>query len=58
MISSVLVANGAKVYIIDLDEKQVMEMAERYTELAKEQGCNGRMIGLKGDVGSKVSLPR
>ncbi|GAA5973992.1 hypothetical protein JCM11641_008200 [Rhodosporidiobolus odoratus] len=43
MIGTTLIANGAKVYIVGLDEKEVTTIADKYTALAKEQGTKGSM---------------
>ncbi|POY73917.1 hypothetical protein BMF94_3088 [Rhodotorula taiwanensis] len=53
MISSVLLANHATVYIVDLDEKLVKGIAERYSDLAQESGSRGKMVGLQGDCSSR-----
>lgn len=54
MIASVLLANHATVYIVDLDEKQTQDIAARYSRLADESGSRGQMIGLRGDCSSRV----
>ncbi|GAA6011988.1 hypothetical protein JCM8202_004222 [Rhodotorula sphaerocarpa] len=53
MIASVLLANHATVYIVDLDEKQTQDIAARYSRLADESGSRGKMIGLRGDCSSR-----
>ncbi len=54
MISSVLLANHATVYIVDLDEKQTEAIADRYSKLAQDSGSRGKMVGVQGDCSSKV----
>ena len=54
MISSVLLANQATVYIVDLDEKQTKAMADRYSKLAQDTGSRGKMVGVQGDCSSRV----
>ncbi|BGP29119.1 hypothetical protein JCM10296v2_000857 [Rhodotorula toruloides] len=58
MIASTLLANNATVYIFDLDQKQTESIAERYSQLAKDSGSKGRMVGLQGDVGSKAGAEK
>jgi hypothetical protein len=53
MIASTLLANHAKVYIVDLDRDQVEKVAKNYNDLNK--GEEGEMIGLQADCGTKVS---
>lgn len=55
MISSVLLANHATVYIVDLDEKQTKAIADRYSKLAQDSGSRGKMVGIQGDCSSRVS---
>lgn len=55
---SSLLANNATVYIVDLDQKQTEGIAERYSQLAKDSGSKGRMIGVQGDVGSKAGAEK
>jgi len=57
MMASTLLANNAKVYIVDLDKENVEKVAENYSNLAKEAGSTGEMIGLQADCGSKVLSP-
>lgn len=54
MISSVLLANHATVYIVDLDEKQTKAIADRYSKLAQDSGSRGKMVGVQGDCSSRV----
>lgn len=54
--ASTLLANNAKVYIVDLDKDNAEKVAEIYSKLAKEAGSKGEMIGLQADCGSKVRL--
>ncbi|BGP21914.1 hypothetical protein JCM10295v2_000791 [Rhodotorula toruloides] len=58
MIAATLLANNATVYIVDLDQKQTESIAERYCQLGKVSGSKGKMIGLQGDVGSKVGAEK
>ncbi|GAA6040789.1 hypothetical protein JCM8097_003301 [Rhodosporidiobolus ruineniae] len=58
MIASTLLANGAKVYVVGLDQGEVERIAERYTSLAKEQGVKGEMVGIRGDCSNKAEAER
>ncbi|GAA6010402.1 hypothetical protein JCM10207_005211 [Rhodosporidiobolus poonsookiae] len=58
MIASTLVANGAKVYIVGLDEDEVTRIADKYSALAREQGVRGSMVGLRGDCSNKAEAER
>lgn len=58
MFASTLLANNATVYIVDLNQKQTESIAERYSQLAKDSGSKGKMIGLQGDVGSKAGAEK
>ncbi|GAA6046445.1 hypothetical protein RTBOTA2_000761 [Rhodotorula toruloides] len=58
MIASTLLANNATVYIVDLNQKQTESIAERYSQLAKDSGSKGKIIGLQGDVGSKAGAEK
>lgn len=58
MISSVLLANHATVYIVDLDEKQTEAIADRYSKLAQDSGIRGKMVGVQGDCSSKDAAER
>lgn len=49
MIATTLLANGAKVYIIGLDQKQVDAVVNIY-----DKAVGGRLVGLAGDVTKKV----
>lgn len=53
--ASTLLANNAKVYIVDLEKEKVEKVAEEYSKLAKGSGSKGEMVGLHADCGSKVS---
>jgi NAD(P)-dependent dehydrogenase (short-subunit alcohol dehydrogenase family) len=55
MLASTLLANGARVYVVGLDQKQVDEFAKSYNVLAAEMGSSGSIIGVQGDVSTKVS---
>ncbi|GAA5945180.1 SDR family NAD(P)-dependent oxidoreductase [Sporobolomyces koalae] len=58
MIASTLLANHAKVYIVDLDRQQTERIAENYSQLARDSGSAGTMIGLQADCGSKAEAGR
>ncbi|GAA5979887.1 hypothetical protein JCM10908_001452 [Rhodotorula pacifica] len=58
MISSVLLANHATVYIVDLDESTTHKIAERYSKLAQDSGSRGKMIDLQGDCSSRDGAER
>ncbi|GAA6061922.1 hypothetical protein JCM10212_000547 [Sporobolomyces blumeae] len=58
MIGSTLLANNAKVYIVDLDQDQVDSIARNYTQLAKDAGSSGQMIGLRADCSTKAEAKR
>jgi len=58
MMASTLLANNAKVYIVDLEKENVEKVAENYSKLAKEAGSTGEMIGLQADCGSKAEAAR
>lgn len=54
-LASTLLANGARVYVVGLDQKQVDDFAKSYNVLAGEMGSSGSIIGVQGDVSTKVS---
>lgn len=56
MISSTLMANGATVYIIGPDQKQLDAIARTYNDAAQGHANRGKIVGLQGDVRSKVGL--
>ncbi|GAA5895519.1 hypothetical protein JCM5296_006787 [Sporobolomyces johnsonii] len=56
MMSSTLLANNAKVYIVDLEPEKVD--IPGFNKLAKEAGSKGEMIALRGDCGSKAEAAR
>ncbi|GAA5985400.1 hypothetical protein JCM5350_007753 [Sporobolomyces pararoseus] len=58
MIASTLLANNAKVYIVDLEKDQVEKIAENYSKLAKESGSKGEMIGLQADCSTKAAAAK
>lgn len=58
MIASTLVANNAKVYIVDLDQARVDAISARYSNLASEAGSAGQMVGISADCGSKAEAAR
>ncbi|KZV83076.1 NAD(P)-binding protein [Exidia glandulosa HHB12029] len=53
MITTTLLANGAKVYIIGLDQKQVDDVVAIY-----DKAVSGRLVGLAGDVSKKDEAKR
>ncbi|KZV98003.1 NAD(P)-binding protein, partial [Exidia glandulosa HHB12029] len=53
MITTTLLANGAKVYIVGLDQKQVDDVVAIYNKAA-----GGRLVGLAGDVTKKDEAKR
>ncbi|EJD55041.1 NAD(P)-binding protein [Auricularia subglabra TFB-10046 SS5] len=53
MIATTLLANGAKVYIIGLDQKQVDDVVRIY-----DKAVEGRLVGLAGDVTKKSEAKR
>ena len=60
MISSALVANGARVYAIGPKQGDLDRIAGVYNDGAEKAGKAGRMYGLEGDIRRKVrffSLP-
>ena len=54
MISSTLMANGATVYIVGPEQKQLDAIAETYNDAAQGNPGRGKLIGLEGDVRLKV----
>ncbi|GAA6056260.1 hypothetical protein JCM3770_007281 [Rhodotorula araucariae] len=58
MIASTLVANHARVYIVDLDAAKTADIAARYSRLATESGSRGTMLGVQGDSSSKAGAER
>ncbi|GAA5880696.1 hypothetical protein JCM3774_002798 [Rhodotorula dairenensis] len=60
MIASVLLANHATVYLVDLDETQTRAIAERYSKLARDSGSGsrGKMLGVQGDCSTKAGAER
>lgn len=56
MISSTLMANGATVYIIGPDQKQLDAIARTYNDAAQGHANRGKIVGLQGDVRPKVGL--
>lgn len=58
MISTALVANGATVYIIGLEQAQLDKIAALFNEGAAKVKGGGRLIGLQGDIRLKVSFTR
>ncbi|KZV83077.1 NAD(P)-binding protein [Exidia glandulosa HHB12029] len=53
MITTTLLANGAKVYIIGLDQKRVDDVVTIY-----DKAAGGRLVGLAGDVTKKDEAKR
>ncbi|KZV98001.1 NAD(P)-binding protein [Exidia glandulosa HHB12029] len=53
MITTTLLANGARVYIIGLDQKQVDGVVAIY-----DKAVGGRLVGLAGDVSKKEEAKR
>lgn len=49
-------ANGATVYIIGPDQKQLDAIAKTYNDTAQGHANRGKLVGLQGDVSLKVSL--
>jgi hypothetical protein len=49
MIATTLLANGAKVYIIGLDQSQVDSVVAIY-----DRTVGGRLVGLAGDISKKA----
>ncbi|ORY62867.1 NAD-P-binding protein [Leucosporidium creatinivorum] len=45
MLASTLLANGARVYVVGLDQKEVDEFATKYNVLAGDVGSSGSIIG-------------
>ncbi|GAA5890050.1 hypothetical protein JCM8208_002683 [Rhodotorula glutinis] len=58
MMASTLLANHARVYIVDLDGQKTHDIAARYSHLASESGSRGKMVGIQGDCGSKAGAER
>ncbi|TNY21735.1 NAD(P)-binding protein [Rhodotorula diobovata] len=58
MMASTLLANHARVYIVDLDAARTDSIAARYSKLALESGSRGSMVGIQGDCGSKAGAER
>lgn len=58
MMASTLLANHARVYVVDLDEHKTRDIATRYSQLASESGSRGAMVGIQGDCGSKAGAER
>lgn len=56
MISSTLMANGATVYIVGPDQKQLDAIAKTYNDATQGHANRGKLVGLQGDVSLKVSL--
>ena len=54
MISSTLMANGATVYIVGPEQKQLDTIAKTYNDAAQGNPGRGKLIGLEGDVRLKV----
>lgn len=54
MLASTLLANGARVYVVGLDQKEVDEFATKYNVLAGDVRSSGSIIGVQGDVSTKV----
>ncbi|KAL0574493.1 hypothetical protein V5O48_007468 [Marasmius crinis-equi] len=58
MISSTLLINGAKVYIIGLKQADMDRIAKIYNEAAEKIPGSGRMVGLEGDISVKSEAKR
>ncbi|GAA6023871.1 hypothetical protein JCM11491_003300 [Sporobolomyces phaffii] len=60
MIASTLVANNARVYIVDLDQATLDRVAENYSDLARHAspGCTGEMRAVRGDCSTKAEAQR
>ncbi|KAF8970366.1 NAD-P-binding protein [Flammula alnicola] len=56
MISSTLMANGAKVYLVGLEQAELDRIAEKYNEGAAPG--MGKMYGIQGDVSHKSEAAR
>lgn len=58
MISTTLMSNGATVYIIGPDQKQLDNIAKTYNDANQERGGKGKLIGLQGDIRYKDEAKR
>ncbi|KAI0036122.1 NAD-P-binding protein [Vararia minispora EC-137] len=58
MISTTLVANGAKVYIIGPSQTDLDRIAKLYNDGAEKTGAKGRLVGLEGDIRKKSEALR
>ncbi|KAF9444672.1 NAD(P)-binding protein [Macrolepiota fuliginosa MF-IS2] len=56
MISSTLMANGAKVYIVDIDQERLDRIPRSYNDGATPQ--MGRLIGVQGNISKKSEAAR
>ncbi|KAJ8083196.1 hypothetical protein PM082_009066 [Marasmius tenuissimus] len=58
MISSTLIANGAKVYIVGLKQADMDRVANIYNEAAEKIPGSGKMVGLEADISVKSEAKR
>ncbi|KAL0578812.1 hypothetical protein V5O48_003179 [Marasmius crinis-equi] len=58
MISSTLLVNGAKVYIIGLKQADMDRIAKIYNDAAEKIPGSGKMVGLEGDISVKSEAKR
>ncbi|KAL0061681.1 hypothetical protein AAF712_011487 [Marasmius tenuissimus] len=58
MISSTLIANGAKVYIVGLKQADMDRVANVYNEAAEKIPGSGKMVGLEADISVKSEAKR
>jgi len=58
MITSALVANGAKVFIIGPKQSDLDQAAKTWNDAAEKIGKVGRIIGIEGDIRKKAEAKR
>ncbi|TFL03441.1 hypothetical protein BDV98DRAFT_564216 [Pterulicium gracile] len=58
MITTTLVANGAKVYIVGLKQAELDQTAKVFNEAARSDPNRGEIVGVEGDVSSKSEAAR
>ena len=54
MMSTTLIANNAKVYIIGPKQEDLDTICKIYNDRLEQAGKSGRMYGIEGDIRKKV----
>ena len=58
MMSTTLIANNAKVYIIGPKQEDLDTICKIYNDRLEQTGKSGRMYGIEGDIRKKVRSPK